>query len=308
MKETSKAILSTLAYFDIFDYPMTEFEIWKFLFFEQKTSEKIEYMDVRNLLLRNDLKDKVDFKDGYYFLRGRDDIINTRRRRYALAERKYMKAMRVIKVLRFFPFIKMIAVCNTLAFNNSRREADIDLFIITRRKRVWQSRFWVTGFLKIFKMRPRQDKSQDTICSTFFVDEDHLNLEKLLINENDIYLKYWIRQVVPIYNEGIYDRFWQENSWIDNNLPNILSIDTSPRRKVKKLSWCKRIINIIALLLPEKLFKNYQLKIMPAKLKELANQDTRVIVSDCMLKFHDNDRRAIFLDKWISNKKNFTKY
>lgn len=303
MKELAKAILNTLAYFDIFDYPMTEFEIWKFLFFEQKPSEKIKYMDVRKYLLGGELNNKINFKEGYYFIKGRDDIINTRRRRYALAERKYMKALRVIKVLRFFPFIKMIAVCNTLAFNNSRQEADIDLFIITKSKRVWQSRFWINGFLKLFKMRPRQDKSRDTICSTFFADEEHLNLEKLLINDNDIYLKYWIRQVVPIYNEGIYEKFTQDNNWVDNSLPNILSINTPPRRQVKKLGWCKKIVNVIALLFPEKIFKNYQMRIMPAKLKELANQDTRVVINDCMLKFHDNDRREYFLDKWLSRKK-----
>jgi len=308
MKELEKAILSTLAYFDVFDYPMTEFEIWKFLFFEQASTEKIEYATVRDYLLSSELNNKIDFKDGYYFIKGRDDIINTRRRRYALAERKYMKAIRVIKVLRFFPFIKMIAVCNTLAFNNSRQEADIDLFIITKSQRVWQSRFWVTGFLKLFKMRPSQDKSQDTICSTFFVDEDNLNLQKLLINENDIYLKYWIRQVVPIYNEGIYQKFFRENDWIDNNLPNTLSIDTPPRRQVKKLGWCKKTINAVTLLFPEGIFKNYQMKIMPTKLKELANKDTRVVINDCMLKFHDNDRREIFFDKWVSNKENNTKY
>ncbi len=45
------------------------------------------------------------------------------------------------------------------------------------------------------------------------------------------------------------------------------------------------------------LVKYFQLTIMPNKLKDMANQDTRVIVHDSILKFHDNDRRGqILLD------------
>ncbi len=301
MNELEKAIIKTLAYFDVFDYPLTEFEIWKWLYCDQAPTDKITYLEIRRNLLGNEnLKEKLEFKHGYYFIKGREEIIQSRRRRYGYAEKKYMKALRVIKVLRFFPFIKMIAVCNTLAFNNSRREADIDLFIVTKRQRVWQSRFWVTGVLKIFKMRPSQTKSQDTICSTFFVDEDNLDLHKLSINNNDIYLKYWVRQLVPIYDEGVSGLFASSNEWIDRNLPNTINIDTPPRRQVKKLKVCKIIINFFASLMPESVFKNYQLKIMPKGLKELANLDTRVVVNDHMLKFHDNDRRQAFLDRWLN--------
>lgn len=304
MNELEKAIIDTLAYFDIFDYPMTEFEIWKFLYFENKPDRNFTYSEVRKILLENEyLKTKLNFKDGYCFIKGREYIIQSRRRRYGYAERKYMKVMRVIKVLRFFPFIKMIAVCNTLAFNNSRREADIDLFIVTKHNRIWQSRFWVNGVLKIFKMRPSQEKSQDTICSTFFTDEENLNLQKLCINQDDIYLKYWIKQIVPIYDEGVYDKFSKANNWIGGNLPNMIKIMTPSRRRVKNLKFCKMVINILASFCPENIFKNYQMKIMPQGLKDLSNIDTHVIINDHMLKFHDNDRRQIFLDKWLIRRK-----
>ncbi|XOU94067.1 MAG: hypothetical protein ACNFW9_04445 [Candidatus Kerfeldbacteria bacterium] len=302
MKDLEKAIIDTVAYFDIFDYPLTDMEIWKWLVFNNDEIKSVSLFDVKSILSDSDyLQSKIEFSQGHYFFRGRKDIINIRRQRYSLAEKKYRRALNVIKILRFAPFVKMVAICNTLAFSNSRDESDIDLFIVTKRNRVWQSRFWVAGFLKLFKMRPSNNKSKDTICSSFFVDEDHLNLEKFSI-KNDIYLLYWITQIIPVYNYDIYDKFVSANTWTKKILPNTLQINPVKKRSLSKVKLFKVIIDFVLTFFPEKIFKNYQLKIMPANLSKLANKDTRVVVNDNVLKFHDNDRREIFLQKWETRK------
>lgn len=308
MHPLEKAIISTLSYFDIFSYPLTLMEIWKWLYIEddrQSTDyglRPVKIIDIQQALSSSGyLKQRVEFKNSFYFLKGRSEIVTTRAKRYSLAERKFYKALRIIKILRFMPFVKMIAVCNTLAYNNSRRQADIDLFVITKRRRVWQSRFWITGFLTLFRLRPEPDKTQDTICPTFFVDEDNLDLKRLAF-ENDIYLSYWVKQLVPVYNEGVYDKFIKANLWADKRLPNCLPISPASRRFLEKIGWLKKIINAIGYFLPEHLFKKYQLKVMPEGLKQVANKDSRVVVKDYMLKFHDNDRRLLFLKRWQTRK------
>jgi hypothetical protein len=40
------------------------------------------------------------------------------------------------------------------------------------------------------------------------------------------------------------------------------------------------------------------LRILPERLKTMANIDSRVIISDQMLKFHDKDNRHEILKKW----------
>jgi hypothetical protein len=42
-----------------------------------------------------------------------------------------------------------------------------------------------------------------------------------------------------------------------------------------------------------------QLRILPASLKSIANIDSRVIISDTMLKFHDKDTRHALKKKWL---------
>lgn len=191
----------------------------------------------------------------------------------------------------------MIAVCNTLAYNNSRSQADIDLFIVSRRGRIWQTRFWVAGFLQLFKLRPQATKIQNKFCTSFFVDEDNLNLESLAIS-HDIYLPFWLAQLMPVYDDGIYQKFLSANAWIKNYLPNSLPIQPPARRFVKGVGWLKRLLEAFFTLWPEPWFKNFQLKIIPESLKILANCDSRVVINDGVLKFHGNDRRQLFLEKW----------
>lgn len=300
MRLLEEAILSTLSYYDIFDYPLTSVEIWKWLYVDGSGDElrSLQFHDIQKELDSNkDLKAKITFKLGFYFIKGRQAIVATRMSRYLLAEKKFHKAKRIIRILRFVPYIKMIGICNTLAYNNSRSKADIDLFIITRRGRIWQSRFFVAGFLKIFGLRPSGTNTQDTLCASFFIDEDHLDLESLAIKD-DIYLPYWITQVVPVYDEGCYQQFMEANSWIKIHLPNVLTISPTSRRRIKKVSTVKYFLKSLTYLIPDKVFKNYQLKVMPDVLRAMANRDSRVVVRDYMLKFHDTDRRASFLEYW----------
>ncbi|MFA5134249.1 MAG: hypothetical protein WC505_00470 [Patescibacteria group bacterium] len=300
MDPLEKAIIATLSYFDVFDYPLTAVEIWKWLYVSSADGVPVQAAvgDVVGALEeREKIRQRVDFKDGFYFLKGRGETVEKRMDRYRLAERKFHRALRVVSLLRRMPFVKMIGICNTLAYSNSRREGDIDLLIVTKRRRVWQVRFWVTGFLKLSNMRPRPGRTEDTICPSFFVDEDHLDLSGLAL-ENDIYLPYWVSQVVPVYDEGIYRTFIASNAWIHRAIPNVLPYVPTARRRRKRVKLWKYFISAACAPLPEQLFKRYQLRVMPKRLRELANRDSRVVVQDYMLKFHDNDRRAYFYDQW----------
>jgi hypothetical protein len=211
----------------------------------------------------------------------------------------------MIRWLRWFPFIKMIGVCNTLAYNNSRKDADIDLFIVTKRGRAWQARFWVTGFLKLLGLRPRPGRTRDRLCDSFFVDEDHLDLHGLAIVQ-EIYLPYWITQIVPVYDEGVYERFMAANQWVRKLLPNFLPIGPTSRHRVRRLGWGKKVINGKFSLWPEQIFKRGQLAIMPDNLKSKIGAGSQVVVQDGVLKFHDNDRRQLFLSMWQERMKQYS--
>jgi hypothetical protein len=60
-----------------------------------------------------------------------------------------------------------------------------------------------------------------------------------------------------------------------------------------------RVVLEIVLLPFSKIVENFQKAKFPNAIKELVNTDTRVVVSDGILKFHVNDRRIEHLEEFI---------
>jgi hypothetical protein len=84
-KSLQKAIVEVVAFFDLFDYPLTELEIWEFL------GLKCEFIDIKEILDSGAMADRLETKNGFYYLQGREDIIVTRMMRYNYACRKFKR-------------------------------------------------------------------------------------------------------------------------------------------------------------------------------------------------------------------------
>lgn len=301
-----KAIVRTLAYFDVFDYPLTLVQCRKWLIADKEDLDRPTMSNVLDALTSAPLTDLVREKDGFYFLGDREAIMEERLQRALWADRKYARARRVIRLLTFLPFIRMIAVVNTLAISHSRDASDIDLFIVTTAKRVWTARFWSAVALKLLRLRPEEAR-RDGVCLSFFIDERHLDIEHLRLSESDMYLAYWVDQIVPAYDPGNHAAaFRNANQWIMRSLPMSYGVQPIRARRVTEtfMSWLIRgAIEIVhawklgAAL--ERLYRRIQLHMLPETLQTMANNDSRVVVSDTLLKFHTNDRREQFARSWI---------
>ncbi|MFH0819022.1 MAG: hypothetical protein V1898_03450 [Patescibacteria group bacterium] len=301
MKNIKRSILKTLAYFDIFEYPLTLLEIHKWLI---DFPEKISLSDLHTALTKIS---EVTKKDGLYFLTGRESCIETRAKRYLITENKFNSRGFILRLLAMMPHVKMIAVCNSLAYGNARDASDIDLFIITDNQYSWTTRFFVTGLVSLLKLRPTKLKTKNTICLSFFISEDNLNLESLQCLDNDIYLKFWITQLMPIYDEGAYmEKFIGQNTWVKKTLSNWQPMILSDRRKIK-LSflerWLKKLLELFSF---DKLYKKIQLRTLSPELKKIMNKDTRVIINDSMLKLYPLDRRELYYNEWKNKCDNLT--
>lgn len=298
MSTLQKSILATLAFFDIFDYPLTLMELWQWLY-SFGDGETISLAAVNEILTLGDLNNQIETKDGFYFLAGRSMIVAKRLERYNIAEDKFVWAKRAAWILGKLPFIRLVAVCNTLAYGNSRPEADIDFFIVTAKNRLWTARLISVFLFQFLGWRPMPEKQQNKICLSFFVSEEDLNLKKATLGDNDAYFHFWLGTLLPIYDQGgYYHRLLEANSWVKNYLPNLQEHILNQRRVVRpSFSLIKKIMEIHTDWL-EKFYKYIQLKFMNKKLKELANKDSRVIVNNQMLKFHPVDRREEYGELW----------
>lgn len=306
MSNLERSILQTIAFFDIFNYPLTETEIIKWLY---HYSPALSRAELKNVLASSTiLKEELNLREAFYCLKGRENTIDLRKVNNNEADHKFQKALRLVKFLRLVPFIKMVAVCNSLAYSNAKADSDIDFFIVAQKGKIWLARFFAVIITRMIGDRPRPGKTADTYCLSFFVTDDNLNLQSVAYGKNDIYLHYWIKQIMPLYDpENICAQFWSANAWVDEYLPKASANQHVAELKLNKFQ--KVIARIIGFFgsppglswAMDTMHRQFQLGIISRHMKSMVNMDTRVVVNDKILKFHDTDRREYYFKKWKEN-------
>ncbi|MDD3887587.1 MAG: hypothetical protein PHN19_02325 [Patescibacteria group bacterium] len=304
MKNLEKAVLAAVSYYDIFEYPLTSWEIFKFGYGKcDMGNMKNKVSDVHNILVSsNILKKSLQQKNGFYFLKGRKDIVETRRQRYLLAQKRWKKLQRITTILQVIPFIKMIAGCNNLLINNIKPESDIDVFIVVKSGRMWITRFLVTSLVSLLGQWRHKDRISGKLCLSFFVTDDNLNLKKISKKPYDIYLNNWILLTAPLLDRGIYTKFMLENSWTKDSVPNALSyLPVGYERKIKKILFLDWLRIICERILSGKLGNSFEKIFKKIQIGKMRGKGLDVIISDKMLKFHEVDRRNEFREKFEIN-------
>lgn len=302
-----EAIYRTVVFFDLFDYPLSDSELWKFLLVPEGAPH-YSLFDIRNCLETSTALGRcVEEKDGMYCLAGRSNLRNLRRERMLVSCRKYLRARRIARILAYVPFVRMLCVCNTLGLNATREKSDIDFFIVASRGHVWLVRFFCAGIAQILGMRPRPGMVRDSVCLSFYVSDDALCLSSLQDEgwTPDLYLAYWTTFCVPLYDAGgVYERFFSANAWVRRVLPNTIPYDTIPRRRVTIFLFscaAKRAAEHCIELFGkniERIARAFQLRILPDAIRSQLNRGTGVVVNDSVLKFHTADRRREIREKF----------
>ena len=281
------AIVRTIAFFDLFDYPLTSYEVWQYL------SIKTDLKTVNNVLWHGILG--ISSRHGFYCLAGKEGLVEIRMNRYNYTDEKMKIALRIVRFFKFIPWIKMIAIANSIGSHNLRSSGDIDFFIITRPNRIWLTRLFCAGSMKLMNLRPTEKNKKNKICLSFYTTTDNLDLSSLRI-EDDIKFNYWASFLVPIFDtSSTYEKLVSANAWLINIFPNRIPLPMSFKRRIN--SRRKDRVNMLFNYL-EKLAARFQYAIMPKALKESMNRDNRVIINDGMLKLHVTDNREIYRDRF----------
>ncbi len=329
MERFCLSILQTLAYFDLFDRPLTEEELWRWVWSSEPGVRSQEFIDFCLQIKKiSNLQAPISNQDNFYCLCGREEILQKYKQRQPLVEKKTAIARRAVKKILWVPFIRGIFLCNTVAMGSPKEESDVDIFIVVQTGRVWIARLLSTLWLTLFRLRRNKKHIRDRVDVSFFAADSALDFSKIKLFPDDIYLVYWIAQLIPLYDPfGISARIKKENQWILTYAPNaFLSFRPTESRPKGRGEGVEESFEVTALRVttndekatvstPKKFFerawsgrygdmvesqaKKMQLLKMKYNTGSLKDEpDSRVIVSDTMLKFHENDRRAMYREKW----------
>jgi hypothetical protein len=290
MDSNDAAIFRTLLYADLFDFPLTDDEVWKYCISKRAISKE---------LIRKRLSQSLDFlslEKGYVFLPGRKNLIQLRQQRERASEKKLALAKKIVSYLAYLPTIMFVGVSGAVAIGNAKKEDDIDLFIIVRQNTIWISRLLCLCLLAFIGRRRKRNsfKVQDMFCPNMFLDEAFLTFPQ---DRHDLYTAHEIVQLVPLLSrENTYTKFLRENSWVESFLPHAYAIRIKESVSLPKVRPA-RLLSLFTHPILIQFAKSIQLLIMKKPNKE--------IVSDSLLAFHPMDYRDWVLREFARRMKRY---
>ena len=202
-------IMRTLLYYDIFNHPLKEDELYTLLPFNS-----IPKSDIISLIKKCSLEAENEFasKNGYVYVKPKEETIGLRLEKERYSKKMWKIARLVTHIIKRFPFVRCILVTGSLSKNSSDKTADLDFMVITTPGRLWISRTLLMLFKKFFLLN-----SYKYFCVNYFISEDRLEIE-----EKNIFTATEIVYLKSTYNSELMYKFIVENSWVKEYFPNYI--------------------------------------------------------------------------------------
>ncbi|MCA1552927.1 MAG: hypothetical protein LC737_00965 [Chloroflexi bacterium] len=198
------AILQTLTYADLFDYPLTPVEVYEYLIGVRATRDEVE----RALSDHTRMDGQIARVDGFVTLPDRHSLVGVRAQRRAAAQPQMEHAHTYARLIAHFPFVRMVALTGGLAMENAH-DRDIDFLIVTQAGRLWLVRGLTVALVRLVRLRG------DHLCPNFLLSENALT-----IPDQNLYGAHELAQMIPLYGLAVYRRMRQSNAWALAFLPN----------------------------------------------------------------------------------------
>ena len=199
-----RAVLQSVVYAALFDYPLTLSQLREALIGQVADEATImRWFNSSAYLQRS-----VEYADGYFFPRGRRDLLRTRERREATSRTLLAELANPLRIITHMPFVRMVALSGSLAHLNADADADLDLFVITSPHRVWTTTVATLALARVLGWRKR-------LCLNYVISE-----RALWIAPADLFSANQIVHLHPLTGEAAYRRFLDANLFVERFYPN----------------------------------------------------------------------------------------
>jgi len=239
----AEAIKNTLSYRSIFKYSLSLFQLRTMMISKEEISDDVFINELDGLVKRGGVKSRSK----RYYARGYRPVDwNVR----AASSKKLIENSRpALKALNTIPWIKLLCITGSVAAYNADKNADIDVFIVCTKNRLWLTRFFTVVMLKVLGKYRSDTEPAGRICPNIYVDEKSIIWPK---NKRNLYVAQEIIMMHPIINkDNTYFKFIESNDWIFEYFRNF-AVDTSvtPHTNLNRQS---RLVNIA-----EDILRRYQ--------------------------------------------------
>ena len=204
MTSRELAIARSVIYASLFDYPLTLAQLHHSLIESDQSVEEI--LAVYDGSAR--LQSIVHHRDGFFFPAGRADLVAERRRREARSRRFLHQHDTLLRLLCAIPYTRLVALSGSVAHLNLEPDGDLDLFIVTRGRRVWTVTVALLLLTKLLRRRR-------IVCANFVLADSHLVLEP-----QDLFTANQLLHLKPLIGAEVMQAFLAANPFVARFYPN----------------------------------------------------------------------------------------
>jgi hypothetical protein len=225
------SILKVIAYFDMFNYPVSLEDI---LYFMDTEAEEYSIQIELDTLI----EEGCIFRTGPFFSLKDDPAIADRRTNcHCRADALLPIAERGARLLYQFPFVRGVFISGSLSKHCAEEKDDIDYFIVTSANRLWIARTLMHLFKKITYLRGHQHR----FCMNYYVDE-----EALEIREKNIFTATELITLIAASGNGGVINLFNANEWTTRFYPQYRHRNrespVTPRSSLLKRT-CERLLD-----------------------------------------------------------------
>jgi ATP-dependent Lon protease len=282
-------ILYCLAYFDIFNYPLSVDDIVRYT---GDSSAAIEE-EIQHLIQKG-----VVYKVGeYYSIRNEVDVSRHRNQGNERAVEYSVKAERKARLISKFPYVRGVYISGSLSKNFMSEDGDVDYFIVTTPNRLWVARTLLIAYKKVFLFNSRK-----YFCVNYFVDEDSLE-----IAEKNRFTATELVTLIPMSNFSQYKDLIKSNDWIQEYYasPKEVSEEKKDTKRSGFQKWSEPILNTKLGVKLDEYFLKITLKKWNRKFGEMEQKDFELALksSKRVSKHHPSNFQKKVLDEFDSRMK-----
>lgn len=283
-------VLATLAWFAVLKRPLTVPELSRLLLRRKANQRQIA-------ACLTELGVRVRQRDGYWTVAGA-------RVTYPSAESekwfryKWWRLGLAVRVLKWVPYVRMVAAANTVADRTATKDSDIDVFIVIRHGRLYLARLLITGVLHLTGLRRHGKKVANRICLSFFTTDAGIDLRGIAFEPYDIYLAYWVAELQPVLaDDSIQAEFLAANLWVRPFVPHYHEGPAARQRPGMVARLAERTFDTYLGDKLEQRVAAWQQSRIRAD-QERPGTDVLIVATDRMLKFHEKERRKVYRAQW----------
>ena len=282
------AILRTVLYSSLFEYPLTLEELRRTLLESVQSEVDILRTYEGSLPLRR----LVEMRDGVFFPRGRRAWVAQRRQRELRSLAFLQRHRPFLWLLCACPFVRLVALSGSIAALNADHRADLDLFVITKGPRAWTITLGGIALARLMGCRR-------AVCLNFILSDDRLVLE-----QQDMFAANQIIQLRPLAGaDEAYHEFLSANPFVRRFYPNFDPSATQSPVAVQLGPFVRRLKRAAERLLdgPSRLLEAFSRFVYGSHLHRRAatwSSPSQVRLHSSCLKLHTRSHRQGILERF----------